>query len=246
MSKNKTIPSVKGTKQTLVANITMSMLLLSVGALCLAPQTEPVTAVTGDNTIYRSAGEKGKGVSLMINVYWGTEEVYEMLDILDGHKGKATFFIGGSWADDNTACLKAIYERGHEIGNHGYFHKDHAKLSREQNEQEITRCNRFIELAIGKLPTLFAPPAGAYGETMLSVCQALQMKTVLWSKDTIDWRDKDSTLIYTRATKNVKKGDFVLMHPAKDTVAVLDDILNYYERNGLEAVTVSDNLEELL
>ncbi len=230
-------------KTKVISNLVLGLLVLSVGALCLSPVEEEVTAGGGEDQLYRSAGENGVGVSLTFNVYWGTEEVYEILNTLNAHQARATFFIGGCWADDNVACLRAIYEAGHEIGNHGYFHKDHAKLTLEQNQQEIDSCNRFIELSIGKTPTLFAPPSGAYGEAALSAAKALDMKTILWSKDTVDWRDKDAALIYTRATKNVKKGDFILLHPMQATVSALGDILRYYERNSLKTVTVSENLQ---
>ena len=70
------------------------------------------------------------------------------------------------------------------------------------------------------------------------------MKTILWSKDTNDWRDKNAALIYTRATKNVKAGDFILMHPMNETADALDDILKFYEANSLKAVTVSKNLKK--
>lgn len=230
-------------KMKIASNVVMSVLVLSVGVLCLAPTNEEITADGGGTEIYRLAGENASGVSLMFNVYWGTEEVYRILDILKEHEAKATFFIGGSWVDDNVQCLKDIYAAGHEIGNHGYFHKDHAKLSLAQNQQEISDCNRFIQLSIGVTPTLFAPPSGSYGEDMLSACRALQMKTILWSKDTIDWRDKNSSVIYTRATKNVKKGDFILMHPMQATANALGDILKYYESKSLKTVTVSENLQ---
>ena len=133
---------------------------------------------------------------------------------------------------------------GHEIGNHGYFHKDHTKLNLVNNQKEISACNRFIELAIGEKPTLFAPPSGAYGNDMLSACTALNMKTILWTKDTIDWRDKNASLIYSRATNAVKKGDFILMHPMKETADALDDILKYYDSHNLKTVTVSQNLQK--
>ena len=71
------------------------------------------------------------------------------------------------------------------------------------------------------------------------------MKTILWSKDTIDWRDQDEYKIYTRATKEVKNGDFVLMHPTKKTVEALDDILQYYKKINLTPITVSQNLQEI-
>lgn len=232
-------PSLK-----IISNLVLGVLVLSVGALCLSPTQTEITTDGEEIKIYRSAGENGTGVSLMFNVYWGTDEVYRILDILSAHDAKASFFIGGCWADDNVDCLKAIYEAGHEIGNHGYFHKDHAKLDLVGNQKEIGDCNRFIKLAIGTECTLFAPPSGAYNDAALSAAKALGMKTILWSKDTIDWRDKNSSIIYTRATKNVKNGDFILMHPMTATADALDDILKYYEKNSLKTVTVSENLQE--
>ncbi len=230
-------------KLKIASNFVLGALVLSVGALCLSSTDTEASAVGTTEGLYRSAGEQGIGVSLMFNVYWGTEEVYRILDTLSGYGAKATFFIGGSWADDNAQCLRDIYAKGHEIGNHGYFHKDHAKLSGTDNEKEIVRCNQFIELAIGQKPILFAPPSGAYGEETLSVCKKLGMKTILWSKDTIDWRDKNEALIYSRATKNVKAGDFILLHPMEATANALGDILKYYQKNSLKTVTVSENLQ---
>ena len=230
-------------KVKIVSNLVLGVLILSIGTLCLAPIEEEAVIDLNGAEIYDSAKENGIGVSLMFNVYWGTDEVYQILDILDAHKSKATFFIGGCWADDNVECLKEIHKRGHEIGNHGYFHKDHARLNLIDNQREISSCNRFIELAIGEAPTLFAPPSGAYGNDALESAKSLGMKTILWSKDTIDWRDKNSALIYSRATKKIEVGDFVLMHPQKETVNALDDILKYYETNALKTVTVSENLQ---
>lgn len=231
-------------KWNVLTNLVLGMLVLSVGTLCFAP-IEPAVETEGEATpIYRNGNAENNGVSLMFNVYWGTEEVYRILNVLKTQEAKATFFIGGCWADDNVECLQAISDAGHEIGNHGYFHKDHSKLSATANEEEIRACNRFIELAVNYKPILFAPPSGAYGKDMLSVCDTLGMKTVLWSKDTIDWRDKNASLIYTRATKNIKAGDFVLMHPMQATANALTDIIKYYRTQGLELVTVSENLQE--
>ncbi len=228
----------------IASNLVLGVLVLSIGALCLAPINKAVTAETEETQLYRSAGEGAKGVSLMFNVYWGTEEVYRILDTLKIHQAQATFFIGGCWADDNVECLKAIANAGHEIGNHGYFHKEQNKLNLEQNQKEILECNRFIELAIGKAPILFAPPSGAYNNETILACKSLKMKTILWSKDTIDWRDKNAAIIYTRATKNVKKGDFILMHPMKETADALNDILEYYNQCDLRTVTVSENIQK--
>ena len=224
-----------------VTNLVLCFLIFSVGLVCFLP-TDSEAGSTDEEGLYRSGATSSDGVSLMFNVYWGTEEVYQILDILDEYEGKSTFFIGGSWADDNVACLKEIVDRGHELGNHGYFHKDHAKISKEENKNEIVRCNQFVALATGVTPTLFAPPSGAYTSQTLSVCKSLQMKTILWSRDTIDWRDKDPSIIYTRATKKIQGGEFVLMHPMSATVKALPDILKHYKSQNLRCVTVGENL----
>lgn len=226
----------------IATNLVLSVLVLSIGTLCLAPLDSTVSS-KNEEEIYRCAGENAKGVSLMFNVYSGTDEVYRILEILDNYNAKATFFIGGCWADDNVECLKTIANNGHEIGNHGYFHKDHDKLSLTQNQKEISTCNKFIEASLGKAPILFAPPSGAYNNDTLTACKTLNMKTILWSKDTIDWRDHNPALIYTRATKDVKNGDFVLMHPTQATANALGDILKYYTDINIKTVTVLENIQ---
>ena len=178
----------------------------------------------------------------MFNVYWGTKEVYAILDVLDEYEAKATFFIGGSWADNNVECLKEIASRGHEIGSHGYFHRDHNKLDYSANYQEIKTSIDFIEKASGISATLFAPPSGAYNDDTVKAARELGLKTVMWSKDTIDWRDKDASVCFTRATKNIAGGDLVLMHPMAHTLEALPSVLKDYRDKGLKTVTVSENI----
>ena len=64
----------------------------------------------------------------------------------------------------------------------------------------------------------------------------------MWSKDTIDWRDKDSNLVYKRATNNVTNGDLILMHPKEHTLKALPKILDYFDKIGLKQVKVSQNI----
>ena len=165
-----------------------------------------------------------------------------MLDILDNYSANVTFFVGGDWASKNPDCLQNIVRRGHEVGNHGYFHKNHDKLSYQQNVDEILACQKVVEGVCGVKTCLFAPPSGAYNKSTLNAAADLGYKTLMWSKDTIDWRDKDSGLIFSRATKNLSNGDLVLMHPTKDTVAALPKILQFYVDSGYDVVVVSQNI----
>ena len=92
---------------------------------------------------------------------------------------------------------------------------------------------------------LFAPPSGSYNKTTLEVASNLGYKTIMWSKDTIDWRDKNSELIFSRATKNLVNGDLILMHPTKATLDVLDSIIKEIKRQNFKIVTVGKNIEGL-
>lgn len=203
------------------------------------------TAAMNKNTnLYYNGKEENGGVSLMFNVYESSENVGKILDILDENGDKATFFIGGSWADDNVDCVREIYKRGHEVGSHGYFHKDHSKMSVDANLEEIRPSIKLLEMIANKKTELFAPPSGAFNENTLTACLSLELRVIMWSRDTVDWRDKDRNLIISRATKNLKAGEFILMHPKDVTVQSLTEILSYIRENGLKTLTVSQNLGE--
>ena len=166
------------------------------------------------------------------------------MNILKRYNVKATFFVGGCWADDNGETLKAIVNSGHEIANHGYFHKDHKKLDYDGNYQEIFLTDKIIEALSGVKPTLFAPPSGSFSSLTLESAFNLNYKVIMWSKDTIDWRDKDRSIVIKRATSNLENGDLVLMHPKEHTLSALPDILSYYKSVGFSVVTVSENIAE--
>ena len=197
------------------------------------------TENAGNFAIYKGSPD-GKCAALMFNVYEGAENVTKMLEILRKYGAKATFFIGGIWAEKNTDTLLEIALAGQELGCHGYLHKDHAKLSIEGNKEEIAICSRLIEKVTGRHVTLFAPPSGSFGENTEAACKALGMKMILWTKDTIDWRDSDVDLLVKRATKNIANGDLILMHPKDQTVTALPKIIEAYQGKGYELVTVGE------
>ena len=194
-----------------------------------------------NGTIY--AGDRSSNnVSLMINVYWGTEELKQMLEILKTNNIKTTFFVGGVWAKENAELLKTMEESGHEIANHGYKHKEHGKLGYDVNLNEIKGCDDEVKLILGHGMELFAPPGGSYNSNTIKAATDLGYKTIMWTRDTIDWRDHDTNLIYNRAVSNMQGGDLILMHPTKKSVEALPDILKYAIDSGFNPTTVSNCL----
>ncbi|MBR6779321.1 MAG: polysaccharide deacetylase family protein [Clostridia bacterium] len=196
-------------------------------------------SVQADSRVIYSGDTSKNNICLMINVYQGNEYIESMLDVLDVYQVKTTFFVGGSWVVKNIDLVKEIYTRGHEIGNHGFYHKDQDKLSFEDNMQEIKMCHDLISKNLGIEMTLFAPPSGAYNISTVDAATSLNYKTIMWTHDTIDWRDQNSDLIFKRATKDLSNGDLILMHPTEKSVQALTQILAYAVNNGFEPTTVS-------
>ena len=221
-------------------NVVIFAMLLSLTYLAIS--NSKAMSVQADTRVIYSGDETKNNVSFMINVYQGEEEIKNILDILDIYKAKTTFFVGGSWAIKNIDLVKEIYTRGHELGNHGFYHKDQNTLSFEENLQEIKMCHEVVNKNLGIEMTLFAPPSGAYDIETIDAATALNYKTIMWTHDTIDWRDQNTDLIYNRATKNLSNGDLILMHPTKKTVEAFTNILSTAINNGFNPTTVSNCL----
>ena len=225
----------------ILTNFAIVFAIFSVFGICFWTDSTAVVSSTGYKAIYRG-NENKNNISLCINVYWGTEYLDEMLETLKKYDAKATFFIGGCWAAKNVDMLKKIYDEGHEIANHGYYHKDHKQIDYARNVQEIEYNHKIVKETLGIDMSLFMPPSGSYGLQTLEAAEFLGYTTIMWSKDTIDWRDKDVSLITKRATKNLQNGDLILMHPTECTMLALENIVKTIKNNGFNLTTVSQNI----
>lgn len=187
--------------------------------------------------IYRGHPEKSM-VALMINVSWGEEYIPNILRILKEQEVKATFFIEGKWAKENTNLVKMIDEQGHTIGNHAYNHPDMARLSYKENADQIIQTNHVIEAIIGKTPKWFAPPSGSYTNEVVEAAHHLEMETILWTVDTIDWRNPSVSVMVNRVITNIHPGAMVLMHPTSPVVNGLDQMITEIKGLGYQLHTV--------
>lgn len=230
-----------GKKLRIATDLMLAGIIAVVFAVGFTAQGSIEIDTAAVEAVYRGDVEN-KNVSIMFNVYENSETVEKIVDTLDAFNVKATFFLGGCWADDNEKTLNKIVSSGHEVANHGYFHKDHKKLDYEGNKQEIALTEKMVYALCGAKTRLFAPPSGSFSDITLSAAADLGYKVVMWSSDTIDWRDSDAEKIFSRATKNLSNGELVLMHPKEHTLAVLPRVLNYYAESGFKVVSVSENI----
>lgn len=228
-------------KFRILSNVIIISMFLFLITYIGASNYQYVFSYQNENVIYYGNRSSNK-VALMINVYWGSEYIEEMLAVMNEYNVKSTFFVGGQWVEKEPELLNKIIENGHEIGNHGFFHKDGEHLDYSQNYDEINVNHQLVKSLTNIEMHLFAPPSGSFNKSTLQSANDLGYETIMWSKDTIDWRDKDPNLIFTRATDKVVGGDLILAHPTESTLKALPLIFEYYKVNNLQATTVSDCL----
>ena len=191
--------------------------------------------------IYYKGSREEKIVAFTCNIDWGNEYIDEMLKIFADKDIKITFFPTGRWSENNREVLSKIHEEGHEIGNHGYKHLDYDKLDYKANFEQINTAHTIIEEIIQDSPKYFAPPSGGFNEYTIQAAEDLGYQTILWSVDTIDWRDDSHRdLIVKRVVENIHNSAIVLMHPTAETNKALPIIIKTLYENGYRIGTISD------
>ncbi|NMA17929.1 MAG: polysaccharide deacetylase [Clostridiaceae bacterium] len=97
----------------------------------------------------------------------------KILNALDAHGIKATFFILAAVADKYPEAVKEIASKGHEIGCHGYYHENLALLSLEDQRSVLKKAKDRLEEVCGKEVKGFRMPEGEMTEGTLKIVKDL-------------------------------------------------------------------------
>lgn len=164
----------------------------------------------------------------------------DLLDYLDEHDAKATFFLVGNRVGNYSDAAIAERDGGHQIANHSWDHDDLTNKSLESAQTDIEKTNDEIERVTGIRPTVMRPP---YGATNQSLVEAIGQPQILWSVDTEDWKHHDSEYVANYVIQHAQRGDIILMHDIhKTSVEAVPEILDRLSGQGYVFVTVDDML----
>ncbi|WP_079516723.1 polysaccharide deacetylase family protein [Rossellomorea marisflavi] len=193
--------------------------------------------------VYRGNPEKPMA-AFIINVAWGNEYIPDMLETLKKHQVYATFFLEGRWVKNNPKLARMIVEAGHEVGNHSYSHPDMKSLQTSKVRDELKRTNDIIEVTTGEKVKWFAPPSGSYRDEVVEIADEMDMRTIMWSVDTIDWQKPSPDVLIDRVMGKMHKGAIVLMHPTASTANALNALIVQVKEKELRLGTVSSLMKE--
>ena len=170
----------------------------------------------------------------------------KILEILASHNAPAAFFCIGNRVEANPALTKKIYNAGHLIGNHSYWHRPTfdlqtaGKIAKELRDTDIS-----IENAIGVRPNLFRPPYGVSNPMLARAVKLGGYTSIGWSVRSFDTVIKDGNALKRRITRSLKGGDVILLHDySNTTLEVLPALLEHIAAVGLKIVRVDELLNQ--
>ena len=170
-----------------------------------------------------------------------------ILDTLGELGVLATFFVLGRHAERWPDIVHRTVAEGHQLGNHGYFHRKLHLKSPFYVKRDLGLGKRAIERAGAQSPRFFRAPHGFRSPWVSAIAGSMGERTIGWSLGVWDSDQPGVTTIVDRTMEGVRPGSIVLLHDGDgynadgnrlQTAAALPRIINGLRDRGYEFVTL--------
>jgi peptidoglycan/xylan/chitin deacetylase (PgdA/CDA1 family) len=140
------------------------------GKKCVVCLTFDLDAeISWRNILRRNKIDRDNPVVLSQGTYGPKAGVPRILRLLKKHNVKAGFFIPGEVAELYPDTVSDIFKEGHEIGHHGYSHKNPASCTFLEEKEEIKKGIEVLESITGEKPIGYRAPAADLSENTLNL-----------------------------------------------------------------------------
>jgi len=161
-----------------------------------------------------------------------TPDVTEwVLNCLNDHQAKATFFCLGKNVINNPQLFNEIIEQGHSVGNHSMNHLKGINTSINKYIDDVVEAKKYIK------SNLFRPPYGKCKPKQHKALTQLGFKTVFWSHLSYDFDENlSSNERINQLKNNVKPGSIIVFHDSQKAFPQLKKelpiFLEFYTKKG--------------
>lgn len=182
-----------------------------------------------------------KQIALSINCSENAENIESILEILAKMNSKATFYITGKIAKENSEKVKKIIASGNEVGSlsNNYMHLNLKSVL--EVRKEIQESVEILNKITNQKVKTFRAPYGEYNKTIIKEARNQNLEIVGWNIDSLDYNGLDEEEMIERINENLKPGSIVLMHnSAKNTATSLEGIISNLQKSGYKITTVQE------
>ena len=170
-----------------------------------------------------------------------------ILDLLDRHQAKASFFCIGCKAEMHPDIVGEIARRGHSVENHSNRHPNgFAGYGLRRLQRDIQAAQETIATICGRAPAFFRAPMGLRGPFLDPVLARLGLTYVSWTRRGLDTVDGNFETVLARLVRELSSGDILLLHDASApasrratvSVTVLPALMERIAAAGLKPVSL--------
>ena len=223
-------------------------------ALITGAGLTPRSSLLGPNvTRLPEAAAARREVAITIDDGPEPEVTPRVLDLLDAHGQRATFFCIAERVLAHPALAREIVARGHSIQNHTARHRHNFSfLGPRGFAAEIARAQDILSDVTGQRPTCFRAPAGLRNPFLEPVLHRLGLSLVSWTRRGFDTREGDADKVMARLARNLQARDILLLHDGNAArtaegqpvlLEVLPLLLERLRADGLRAVTLTEGMK---
>lgn len=182
-------------------------------------------------------------VCLTFDISWGEKTLPLVLQVLREHQINATFFLSGPWAVRHSEQIKSIRLNGHEIASHGDRHINLSQFPKEVVRENIAKAHQDLLTVTDKVAPFFRPPNGDYDDLVVDTARELGYETVIWSVDSLDWKNPGPEYMVHRVLQRTFPGAIILCHASDSSREIhlaLPEIIRGLKAKGFQFVTLSE------
>jgi len=170
-----------------------------------------------------------------------SDDTAAVLDLLDAHAAKATFFLVGDRAAARPELVREIVRRGHGIGNHSRSHPQARfwALGPRRMRGEIEDAQRQLAAIAGRAPRWFRAVVGHANPFVSAPLRDAGLARVAWSARGFDAVHRDVAGVVSRIERDLAPGAIVLLHegaPHGRSVEMIAALLQRLDALGYRAV----------
>ena len=162
-----------------------------------------------------------------------------VLDILDRHGARASFFLIGARAAKHPDLVREIVRRGHQVESHTWGHRPwFACLGLGALRREVGRAQDVLTPLAGRAPRFVRAPMGLRTPLLDPVLHRAGLVHASWTRRGLDGISRDHRRVLARLLRGLRAGDVLLLHDggSRTVLDVLPGLLLGLEARGLTAV----------
>jgi peptidoglycan/xylan/chitin deacetylase (PgdA/CDA1 family) len=160
----------------------------------------------------------------------------KLLDLLDSHEARATFFVLGVAAVGQPALIKRMVREGHAVANHTWDHPQLTSLSKAAVRSQLRRTTRATRGAMGGC---MRPPYGLINTRAAREALSQGLMPVLWTGHMEDWNTHPVSWYVARLRDATKPGAIILMHDTHAaTITAVAQMLPEWRKQGYRLATI--------